>query len=133
MFNALNGMGGAGLHNPRASDIENSAVYGAFAIVGFFAGPIINRLGVRGSVIFGGIGYSIYVSSYICFDHTTNMGYIYFAGALLGCCAGTLWAAQGTIMISYPEEKHKGRFISWFWIIFNLGGVIGSLVSWKPS
>jgi MFS family permease len=47
---------------------------------------------------------------------------------LLGCCAGILWSAQGAIMMSYPPEKLKGRYISWFWIIFNLGAVIGSLV-----
>ena len=31
-------------------------------------------------------------------------------------------------MMSYPLEKAKGRFISYFWVIFNLGAVIGSLV-----
>ena len=31
-------------------------------------------------------------------------------------------------MMSYPSEGSKGRYISWFWMIFNLGGVIGSLV-----
>ena len=129
MFNALNGLGGAGLHNARASDISNSAVYAFFAFVGFFAGPIINRLGIRICLTFGSLGYSVYVGSYLCFNHKTNMGYILFAGIFLGCCAGMLWAAQGAIMMAYPEEKLKGRFISWFWIIFNLGGVIGSLVS----
>lgn len=31
-------------------------------------------------------------------------------------------------MMSYPPETSKGRYIGWFWIIFNLGGVIGGLV-----
>jgi hypothetical protein len=31
-------------------------------------------------------------------------------------------------MMSYPSEKLKGRYISWFWIIFNMGAVIGSLI-----
>jgi hypothetical protein len=35
----------------------------------------------------------------------------------------------GAIMMSYPPEGSKGRYISWFWMIFNLGAVIGSLVS----
>jgi MFS family permease len=129
MFNALNGLGGAGLHNAFASTVSNSAVYASFAVVGFFAGPIINRFGIKVSLSFGGLGYSVYVGSYLCYNHTTNLGYIIFAGILLGCCAGMLWAAQGAIIMSYPQEKHKGRFISWFWIIFNLGGVIGSVVS----
>lgn len=32
-------------------------------------------------------------------------------------------------MMSYPSEKSKGRYISAFWGIFNLGAVIGGLVS----
>jgi len=40
-----------------------------------------------------------------------------------------LWSAQGAIMLAYPPEASKGRYISWFWAVFNLGGVIGALVS----
>ena len=128
MFNALNGLGGAGQLSTSAGDASNSAVYAAFAIVGFFAGTVVNALGIRTALSFGGLGYCVYVSSYLCYNHTHNTGYVVFAGLLLGCCAGILWSAQGAIMMSYPPERLKGRFISWFWIIFNLGGVIGSLV-----
>lgn len=48
-------------------------------------------------------------------------------------CAALLWTAQGTIMLSYPYEAQKGRYFAWFWTIFNLGGVIGSLVSSNAS
>ena len=129
MFNALNGLGGGGQLNARASSDSNTALYSTFAVVGFFAGTIVNTIGIRWSLAFGGIGYSIYVSAYLCYNHTQNLGYITFSGALLGVCAGILWSAQGSIMMSYPLEKEKGRFISWFWMIFNMGGVIGSLVS----
>lgn len=131
MFNALNGLGGAGQlsQNAHASDASNSAVYATFAVVGFFAGSIINWLGIRISLSFGGLGYCVYVGSYLSYNHNQNFGYIVFAGCFLGCCAGILWSAQGAIMMSYPSEKHKGRYISWFWIIFNMGAVIGSLVS----
>jgi MFS family permease len=69
------------------------------------------------------------VASFLSYSHTANSGFSIFAGALLGCCAGMLWSAQGAIMMSYPSENSKGRYISWFWMIFNLGAVIGSLVS----
>ncbi|CAK4031942.1 MFS general substrate transporter [Lecanosticta acicola] len=128
MFNALNGLGGGGLLDSKASSDANTALYSTFAVVGFLAGTITNAIGIRWSLSFGGIGYCVYVSSYICFRYTSNYGYISFAGALLGVCAGVLWSAQGAIMMSYPTEAEKGRFISWFWMIFNLGGVIGALV-----
>lgn len=132
MFNALNSLGAAGLPNEftSVSDAANTAVYATFAVVGFFAGTIINTLGIRTALSFGGLGYCVYISSYLAYNNTQKaFGYVVFSGLLLGCCAGILWAAQGAIMMSYPSEKRKGRFISWFWIIFNMGGVIGSLVS----
>jgi hypothetical protein len=59
MFNALNGLGGAGQlgKDASASDASNSALYATFAVVGFFAGTVVNALGIRASLGFGGIGY----------------------------------------------------------------------------
>ncbi|KAF2033847.1 MFS general substrate transporter [Setomelanomma holmii] len=133
MFNALNGLGGTGQlgkdENIYASTASNSALYATFAVVGFFAGTVVNVLGIRIALSFGGLGYCVYVSAFLCFNHTKNLGYVVFSGLLLGCCAGILWSAQGAIMMSYPHERLKGRYISWFWIIFNMGAVIGGLVS----
>jgi MFS family permease len=128
MFNALNGMGGGGQLDATANNRANTALYSTFAVVGFFAGTFTNKLGIRTALSFGGIGYSVYVASYLCYNHTQNLGFTTFAGALLGVCAGLLWCAQGAIMMSYPPEASKGRYISWFWMIFNLGAVIGSLI-----
>lgn len=128
MFNALSGMGGAGLADPSAAARANTALYATFAGVAFFAGTITNVLGVRITLALGGIGYTVYVAAFFCFAHTENMEFVLFSGFFLGVCAGMLWTAQGAIMMSYPEEKNKGRYISWFWVIFNMGAVIGSLV-----
>ena len=51
------------------------------------------------------------------------------AGTVLGMCAGLLWTAQGSLMLAYPTEYEKGKFIGIFWSIFNLGGVVGAAVS----
>ena len=128
MFNALNGMGGGGQVDASAGNKSNTALYSTFAVIGFFAGTFTNKLGIKVALSFGGLGYCIYVGSYLSFSHTENYGYSIFAGALLGVCAGLLWTAQGAIMMSYPPERSKGKYISWFWMIFNLGAVIGSLV-----
>ncbi|WEW59043.1 hypothetical protein PRK78_004511 [Emydomyces testavorans] len=128
MFNAVNGLGGGGQLDPHDVNKANTALYSTFAVVGFFAGSIANRLGLRTTLFFGGFGYFLYVASILSYNHNKNVGFLIFAGALLGVCAGCLWTAQGAVMMSYPEEQSKGKFISWFWIIFNLGGVIGSLV-----
>ncbi|KAF2814157.1 MFS general substrate transporter [Mytilinidion resinicola] len=128
MYNAFNGFGASEQLSPYASSASNSAIYATFAVAGFFAGPVTNTIGIKNAVSFGSLGYCVYVSSLLHYNFSHEIGYNVFAGLLLGCCAGILWSAQGAIMMSYPPEKLKGRFISWFWIIFNLGCVIGSLV-----
>jgi fucose permease len=130
MFNAVNGLGAAGQFGSEsgASDNANSALYATFAVVGFFSGSITNKLGIKTAISFGGLGYSVNIAAYLCYNHTRNVGFVLFSGFLLGCCAGVLWSAQGQIMMSYPPEASKGRYIFTFWAIFNLGGVIGALV-----
>ncbi|KAF3484241.1 DUF895 domain-containing protein [Arthroderma uncinatum] len=128
MFNAVSGLGAGGLVDTGDIDKAYVALYSTFAVVAFFAGSIANRLGLRYTLSFGGFGYFLYVASILSYNHNKNAGFLIFAGALLGVCAACLWTAQGTIMMSYPGEYSKGKFISWFWAIFNLGGVIGSLV-----
>lgn len=128
MFNALGGLGGGGKTNATLADNMNIALYSTFAVVGFFAGSFVNRLGVRLTLSFGGVGYCIYAISLLVSEHASVAGFNIFAGALLGVCAALLWTAQGTIMLSYPPEAQKGKYFAWFWAIFNLGGVIGSLI-----
>lgn len=129
MFNAVNGLGAGGQVNAHDSNNANVAVYSTFSVVGFFAGSIANRIGLRTTLSIGGLGYFIYVSSILCYNHTQNAGFFVASGAFLGLCAGLLWTAQGAVMMSYPPEHSKGRYIAWFWMIFNLGAVIGGLVS----
>ncbi|PNY22488.1 UNC93-like protein [Tolypocladium capitatum] len=128
MFNALGGMGGGGKTDATLADNMNTALYSAFAVFGFFGGTFINKLGVKWTLAFGGVGYCIYAISLLASVHADVGGFNIFAGVLLGICAGLLWTAQGTIMISYPNEAQKGRYFAWFWGIFNMGAVIGSLI-----
>ncbi len=129
MFNAVNGLGAAGQVDPYDINNANIAVYSTFSVVGFLAGSIANRIGLKLTLGLGGFGYFLYVASILSYNHNKNAGFLIFAGAVLGVCAGMLWTAQGAVMMSYPPEKSKGKYISWFWMIFNLGAVIGSLVS----
>lgn len=75
MFNAVNGIGAAGLDDDAyASNAANTTLYATFAVVGFFAGTVTNVLGIRIALSFGGLGYCIYVSALLCFNKTQNLG-----------------------------------------------------------
>ncbi|KAH8805084.1 DUF895 domain membrane protein [Xylogone sp. PMI_703] len=128
MFNALGGLGGGGKTDATLADNMNTALYSTFAVFGFFGGTFVNVLGIRWTLAFGGIGYCLYAISLLVSVHASVAGFNIFAGVWLGICAGLLWTAQGTIMISYPSEHQKGRYFAWFWGIFNMGAVVGSLI-----
>ncbi|CDK28771.1 unnamed protein product [Kuraishia capsulata CBS 1993] len=128
MYNSLSGMGqGGGQVDTSTSNIASLSL-SCVSTLGFFYGSICNKLGVNRTLALGGIGYSVYAASFLCFNITANRGFVIFAGALLGFCCNFLWSAQGSIMMSYPTEGNKGKYISVFWIIFNLGAVIGAII-----
>jgi hypothetical protein len=129
MFNAVTGLGAGGGMDPKDVNRANSALYATFAIVGFFGGSVANTIGLRLTLALGGSGYCIYLTSLLVYKHTQNAGFLIFAGAFLGVSAGLLWTAQGVVMMAYPLEKQKGRFVSIFWVIFNMGAVLGALIS----
>lgn len=128
MFNALNAMGGAGQVNREVSNNTNTGLYCTFIVFGVLGGAIVNLLGIRWTIFISGLTYSLYTASYIYLNHSGDGAFTISTGPILGIGAGILWSAQGMIMMSYPDENHKGRYISIFWVIFNLGGVIGGIV-----
>ncbi|KAJ2743220.1 hypothetical protein GGI20_003904, partial [Coemansia sp. BCRC 34301] len=128
MFNALNGMGGGGQVDRTTGNNANTALYCTFIVFGVLGGAIVNLCGVRWTIFGSGLAYALYSASYIYLNHTGNGAFTIAAGAILGIGAGILWAAQGMIMVSYPREEEKGRYIAVFWIIFNMGGMLGGIL-----
>uniref|UniRef100_A0A1D1YEQ1 UNC93-like protein 2 n=1 Tax=Anthurium amnicola TaxID=1678845 RepID=A0A1D1YEQ1_9ARAE len=137
MFNALNGIGGAGQLDTSVAANANVALYTCFSVGGLFAGAIVNKLGPSISLILGGSTYALYSGSLLYYNHKLRQDFPVTAGAILGFGAALLWTGQGAIMLSYPTESNKGKYIGLFWVIFNLGGVLGSLVpiglNWNGS
>lgn len=128
MFNALSGMGGGGQVDHTASNNSLTALYTTFAIFGILGGAIYNILGPHLTLFAGCSTYVLYSASFLYYNHYHHQAFAIVAGGLLGVGAGLLWAAQGAIMTSYPPVNRKGTYISIFWSIFNMGGVIGGLI-----
>lgn len=51
------------------------------------------------------------------------------AGVIVGISSALLWTAQGSIMLAYPTEAQKGLYISVFWVILNMGSIVGSAIA----
>lgn len=130
MYNALSGMGGSGQVDSTVAANATVALLSTGAVVAMFiAGPAYDLLGARWSLFIGGWTYALYSASLLNYNIRQNAGFVIGSGALLGIGAAFLWIPQGVIMTTYPPESQRGRAIALFWIIFNLGGGIGSLAS----
>ncbi|KAL6232083.1 hypothetical protein BDW75DRAFT_233068 [Aspergillus navahoensis] len=130
MYNALTGLGGSGQVDPTVAANATVALLSATAGTALFVvGPIFDRVGPRICLLLGGWTYPLYAGSLLCFNRTRNGAFVVAAGAILGVGASFLWVSQGAIMTTYVRESQKGRAIAAFWIIFNLGGGVGSLAS----
>ncbi|KAE8697216.1 UNC93-like protein 1 [Hibiscus syriacus] len=128
MFNALSGMGGGGQVKTTVANNANTALYTTFAFFGILGGSVYNIFGPKITLAMGCSTYVLYAGSFLYYNHYHDQTFAIIAGAVLGIGAGFLWAGQGAIMTSYPTAGRKGIYISLFWTIFNLGGVMGGLI-----
>lgn len=130
MYNALSGLGGSGQVDSTVAANANVALLSTTAATALFVvSPIFSWVGPRWCFMIGGWTYALYSGSLLDFNHNHNGAFVIAAGAILGCGASFIWIVQGAIMTTYVNEAQKGRAIAVFWVIFNLGGGIGSLAS----
>ena len=111
MLNALQGIGGGGQMDTHTSSSSSIAIYSTFAVGSVLAGTIVNKIGTKPALITGTLGYALYFASFLSYNINGNQGFVIAAGAIMGFCAGLLWAAEGAIMLSVATERQKGRYI----------------------
>lgn len=132
MYNALTGIGGSGQVDPTVAANATVALLSTTAATALIiVGPIFSLTGPRICFLIGGWTYALYSGSLLHFNHSANGAFVIGAGAILGIGASFIWIVQGAIMTTYVDESQKGRAIAVFWVIFNFGGGIGSLVSFS--
>lgn len=130
MYNALTGMGGSGQVNSTVAANSNVATHAATAAAALvLVGAFYKYMGPRLSLLIGGWTYALYAGALLNYNRTGNGAFVIAAGALLGLGAAFFWVAQGTMMVTYTDDRTRGRAIGLFWIVFNLGGAVGSLAS----
>ncbi|PCH44645.1 hypothetical protein WOLCODRAFT_105438 [Wolfiporia cocos MD-104 SS10] len=129
MYQAVSNLGAGGTENLTLSDTANGVLYGFFAVTGCVSGGINNVLGPRLTLFLGTLGYALYLGGLWCYEARAVTWFLILGAALLGISAALLWSAQGSIMMSYPLERDKGRAIAYFWALFQLGTLIGAIIA----
>jgi len=126
-YNAINSMAG-GIGNQEIIAHGNTILNILFALGSLFAPVSVNMLGPRVTLFIGALGYPIYVAALLFagLEDVLPESSILVASAILGICAALTWTAQGALIMAYPTPETKGSYFSYFWILFNAGGVCNS-------
>eukprot|EP01065_Artemidia_motanka_P000418 TRINITY_DN10188_c1_g4_i1.p1 TRINITY_DN10188_c1_g4~~TRINITY_DN10188_c1_g4_i1.p1 ORF type:complete len:468 (+),score=134.17 TRINITY_DN10188_c1_g4_i1:100-1503(+) len=131
MYNAVTSMAG-GIDQQVASN-ATSVLYGFFCVCSLFAPAFLNTAGPRLTLFLGTLGYTAYVGSLLWYQRGGPSWAVVVAGGLCGVGAALLWTAQGQMLMAYPTLELKGRYLAVFWVLFNMGGVVGGLVTFGTN
>lgn len=88
-----------------------------------------NRFGLRMSLVFGTTGYVLYSASLYANNRYGTVWFIYLGSAACGLSAGIFWAAEGTIMLTYPEPEGRGRYLAYWLAYRNSGSILGGSIN----
>ncbi|KAL8956965.1 MAG: hypothetical protein Q9193_005645 [Seirophora villosa] len=125
----LLGAGGGPANYTQMVNLANSVLYAVWFVVGWFSGSVVTTFGPKLTLMFGTLGYPIYVGSLWYFTNSAREWFPIAAGAFLGLTANIIWTAAGYISFSYSTEGQRGSFISMQWGLLSVFSLLGSIVA----
>ncbi|KAJ6455818.1 MFS general substrate transporter [Mycena sanguinolenta] len=128
LYNALSNLGAGGLASADTWNKATALLFALMCVTCVFGGIVINQIGLRWSLAVSSIFYTIYAASLYENSRSGNQWFLIFANALEGVGAGIFFAAEGAVVIGYPEPSKRGRYISVWIFMRNLGPVVGGAI-----
>eukprot|EP01055_Gregarina_sp_Pseudo9_P004258 Gregarina_sp_Pseudo_9__4257@NODE_440_length_2826_cov_5_725152_g416_i0_p1_GENE_NODE_440_length_2826_cov_5_725152_g416_i0NODE_440_length_2826_cov_5_725152_g416_i0_p1_ORF_typecomplete_len536_score89_10UNC93/PF05978_16/1_7e16UNC93/PF05978_16/6e02MFS_1/PF07690_16/1_5e02MFS_1/PF07690_16/2e13MFS_1/PF07690_16/2_7e03PMD/PF10536_9/0_17TMEM223/PF14640_6/2e03TMEM223/PF14640_6/0_81TMEM223/PF14640_6/6_1e03_NODE_440_length_2826_cov_5_725152_g416_i010292636 len=131
VWNALNALGGGGTKEiataTKANTILNASCFG----LGWMSGGIVNMVGPRLGISFGVCSCALILTFFYCYAyHRYVPEWTVLLGAAIDGLGNTcMWCSLGTVLMFYPKESEKGKALSVFNLIFNMGGVGGAVIA----
>jgi MFS family permease len=98
-----------------------------FALMGLFCilSPIfVNWIGVKKTLIAGTLGWTVYSAALYQNNRYGTEWFVLLGAVICGLSAGLYWAAEGAIVLSYPEHAKRGRYLA-LWLGFKNSGQVG--------
>ncbi|CRG83304.1 Anoctamin-3 [Talaromyces islandicus] len=129
LYNAMQSTGAGGQQTPYLVMAAN-AVLGCMMVLTCSLGSVVaNKIGLKNALIFGTTGYCVYAASLYTSNRYGNQWFVYLGSTACGITAGVFWAAEGAIMISYPEDSKRGRYLA-YWLAYRNGGsIVGGIIN----
>ncbi|KAG5639098.1 hypothetical protein H0H81_007042 [Sphagnurus paluster] len=148
LWNATNSLGAGGALEPYLVNAANSIVFALMGLLCIASALVVNKIGVKYTLILGTLGWPVYsaalckssfsyftkriLKNCIFVDQNNRYGtkwFVIFAAVICGISAGLYWAAEGAIVLSYPEHKKRGRYLA-VWLAFkNSGQIVGGAIT----
>ncbi|KAK7968981.1 MFS general substrate transporter [Apiospora saccharicola] len=129
LWNANNSLGAGGALLPYLVNGGNSLVFGLMGLFCILSPVFVNRIGVRNTLIAGTLGWSIYSAALYQNNRFGTEWFVMLGASICGVSAGLYWAAEGAIVLSYPEHAKRGRYLA-LWLGFkNSGQLLGGAIN----
>ncbi|KAM0788879.1 hypothetical protein ACM66B_002963 [Microbotryomycetes sp. NB124-2] len=123
IWGAMASLGAGGAAEPWAVNAANSLTFCLMVVTAFLTPVMVKLVGVRWTLAFGAAGYAPYAAGLYHNTKTGQQWLLLLGAALCGISAGTFWAIEAAIALSYPEPANQGKFLGW-WLSFRVGGSI---------
>ena len=119
-----------------------AVLYFSIAVSSIMSTALLKKLGTYKCLIFGGFGHFCFVFAQIFpaikYDHPDNDSFItsngFITGLLIICAlingagAALIWVSNGNYISECATPKTKGFFYGFFWIVYMMSQVVGSLI-----
>ena len=95
----------------------------------FFGASVVAKIGPKWALVVGTLGYAPYAAGLYTNSKFGTQWSLILGAVVCGLSAGVFWATEGGVAIAYPEPERRGRSIS-IWLILNqLGSVVGGSIN----
>ncbi|RDB23863.1 hypothetical protein Hypma_009038 [Hypsizygus marmoreus] len=129
LWNATNSLGAGGALEPYLINAGNSIVFALMGLLCISSALVVNKIGVKYTLILGTLGWAPYSASLYQNNRYGTEWFVILAAVICGLSAGLYWAAEGAIVLSYPEHKKRGRYLA-IWLAFkNSGQIVGGAIN----
>lgn len=105
-----------GAQTPYLVNTGNALTFCLMVVTAFSASALVNVIGVRFTLALGTMGYAPYAAALYVNNRYGTDWFVLLGAALCGLAAGTFWATEAAVALSYPEPERQGKFLG-FWLV----------------
>jgi len=129
LWNATNNLGAGGALEPYLVNAANSIIFAVLGLLCIVSAIAVNRIGVKWTLVLGSLAWAPYSSALYQNNRYGTQWYVIFAASVCGISAGLYWAAEGAIVLAYPEHKKRGRYLAIWQAFKSSGQIVGGAIN----